>query len=216
MTSFYSPLLLTEDKGEKDRYGNKLGLFVLPDMKEFEKKLKKYHPSWVKAYLNDAEPNYKFTKYAYNIVLNDTRTFATISIVGVCNNKYEVTLAKINLSTVYANCGSLLISNLHSEVAGTRMGTFLFKQILSYAEQAGYSFLLLNTAGSHQNPLGEALFEKKFGFIPMKKQVYINKRSGNANIWYYKFLSDVRMADYDVAIKGYNEQQDEEEDEEDF
>jgi hypothetical protein len=198
MTGFYSNHLLKEKTGEKDRYGRDVGFFELPDINELKKKVKQKYKNWYLCYFDkENSPSTFVSKLQYHFNYHEINKQVTISICGNTSESYSSpTFASITLSTVNYNCGAVQISNLISEIGGCGIGKFLLEQVLKFLEEAGYSFVLMNTAGGYQNKLGKAFFEKKFGFIPMKDFCYVNQRSGNVNVWYCKYLPNTRVVSY--------------------
>lgn len=214
MTSFYSPHLLTQATGEKDRYGRQIGFFKIPDMQSMIDTLCKKYPSYREFYFTKKDTN-QINAYRYDFHISPRSDQCTIQLIGYnTSTGANLIFAAITIQTVNANCGSIIISNLHSEFPGCGFGKALLQETLRYLEEAGYSFLLLNTAGRYQNPIGTALFQKQFGFHPLKNQVYVNKRSGNANIWYFKMLLGVERLKYSEAAT-YHSSEDELEDDND-
>lgn len=194
MTSFYNPdLLATSDK--KNRYGSP-GLFVVPSSEEILKKLEKKSPTYYKHCISN---NYTTPKIRFIFDQQMTKVNIMLGMGPENNNSITVTLAQITLSTISANCGSMLISNLCSDFAGLKFGTFLFETVLKYIEKAGYSYILLNVAG-YQAEFGRRFFGEKFGFQPFP-QSYENKRSGNWNTWYEKYTNNVQVTTNETAEK---------------
>lgn len=210
MTAFYCPELLAQTSTEKDRYGRFIGCFDLDNVDDLVKCHATKNKSFRESYGNP-NTDYGITGYKYYFSMNQHNSLCTIQLQGTTKCGYLLNLARVTISTVDSNCGTIIISNLCSDFIGAGFGTLLLQQTLKYLQRAGYSFLLLNTAGKWQNDLGKKLFQEKFGFYPMKNNVYINKRSGNVNLWYFKYLPDVREVMYsDCFIE------DVEEDEDDF
>jgi hypothetical protein len=211
MTAFYSPHLLQGETGEKDRYGRPVGFFRVPDMKPYIEKIKKNTPWWYDAYFSDKKGSSKIIKFGYEFTQTTMQNLVHIQFVGYADSGAIVQLARVTLSTVDSNCGSVIISNLYSEVGRCGLGTFLFTEVMRYIQVAGYSFVLLNTAGQVQNQLGVSFFQEKFGFTPFKNQIYVNTRSGNANVWYFKFIEGVQRIPY-KELSSYRQPDDDDED----
>lgn len=205
MTSFYSSNLLTQATGEIDRYGRQVGFFKIPDMKPMVNILCKKYPSYEDYYFTKKAPA-PINAYRYDFHISPRSDQCTIQLIGYnTSTGATLILATITIQTINANCGSIIISNLSSEFTGCGFGKALLRETLRYLEEAGYSFLLLNTAGRYQNPIGTKLFQKQFGFHPLKNQVYVNKRSANANIWYFKMLPGVQRLKYSEAASYLSE-----------
>jgi hypothetical protein len=199
MTALYSSNLLSQEIGEKDRYGRQIGFFKLPDMESMIGTLCKKYPSYGDYYFSKKAIS-PINDYRYDFHISPRSDQCTIQLTGYSTpSGATVMFAQITIQTVNANCGSIIISNLQSDFPGCGFGKALLRETLRYLDRAGYSFLLLNTAGKNQNPIGTSLFQKQFGFHPLKNQVYVNKRSANANIWYFKILPDVTRLQYSEA-----------------
>lgn len=209
MTGFYESHLLVSAKKSADRYG-RTGCFTLPNIEEFAKTLDKTNRNYYK-HFEQLDKNWK-DHIDFKFSFNNVQNIVTISICIMRGEEAIYTLARVTLSTIDSNCGSLLISNLQSELRGTKIGSWLLEQVISYARRADYSLLLLNTAGTYQNPLGKYIFQKKYGFSPIKDLVYINKRSGNVNVWYKKYLYNVQEVSYDDLDLAKNPHEDEDDD----
>lgn len=95
----------------------------------------------------------------------------------------KINLGLVTLSCVNSNCGTLHMSFLTSNYPKLGIGTSIMKQVLNFAQQAGYTMLLFNTAGTLQNQqVGVDFFEKHFKAERITE--FQNKRSGNLNIFY--------------------------------
>lgn len=209
MTPFYASHFLY-DPSYKDRYGNK-GNIVPPSFEEVKKLIKQVNIPYYDHYFSGKNKEITVDNIKTEVNLRCEGTQAIVSFCAYKGASKYITLCSVTLSTIDSNCGSILISNLRSDFRGTRLATTLFEQILKYCELAGYSYLLLNTAGGYQNTFGKHYFQKRYGFNPVGNP-YVNKRSRNVNIWYEKHLLGVQKVQLDEAI----DYQEEENDEEDY
>lgn len=211
MTSFYSTQLFAEETKEKDRYGRTAGFFRLPDLEIISEKVKTSNPFWWEHYFSNNKPNSKISRLSYMFHFNGERSMIHVQLIGYTKLGQSIQLSRVTISTVDSNCGSVIISNLYSELHHCGLGSFLFAELMRYIQTAGYSFVLLNTAGSIQNELGTTFFQKKFGFLPFKNQIYVNTRSGNANVWYFKIMDGVSRIPY-KELSSYRSPDEEDED----
>ena len=212
MTSFYHREYLAEDTGKTDRYGNRIGFFKIGDLDNLVQAWATKSPGFHDHYISERS-SYAITRYEFIFAPNDDWSHVRIAVRGFCKNGYQLVLAGVTISTIDSNCGAVLLSNLYSDFHGAGFGTFLLDQVLEYLKIAGYSFILMNTAGSTQNALGDHLFVNKYGFTPMAPGIYRNIRSGNINIWYFKYLNNVDTISYEFAEAQFKNGTEEDEDE---
>lgn len=212
MTTFYHSEHLAQE-GTQSRYG-KVGVFKPINYDEAKKKLTKYSRSYSEFYLDPKSEHY-VNESKVTFTFNHDRTIVVIKYeLYSTKTGLHLTLANVTLSTIDSNCGSVLISNLANQIPGSKFGSILLEETIKYLTFSGYSYILLNTAGRHQNPLGDLIFRKRFGFTPLEN-TYVNKRSGNINIWYYKFLTGVQVVPLEQSLENSNHSDDEDFDEED-
>lgn len=208
MTTFYHSELLATT-GEKNRFGS-YGVFAPIPVDEAKKKLASKYPSYEQYYCNDKSAS-NLTDSKIDFLFNQDRTRVTV-VLKLTGKEATLDLAQFTLSTIDCNCGSVLLSNLYTEFKGCGFGKYLMDQVMNYLTKADYSYIILNTAGSCQNPLGFRFFKERYGFSPMNHP-YVNKRSANVNVWFYKFLTGVRDVSLAAIPTEYKEESyDEDED----
>jgi len=207
LTTFYDSYLLQAET-TTNRYHQK-GCFTSPNSQELLKKILPVNSYYQKMYGEAVEKGN--LDVVWDFLISDTFACVSLKVKRKDTDQKVLTLGSVCLSTTQYNCGSLHISNLNTEFPGKGIASFILREVLKYCYLAGYSFIFMNTAGVWQNEVGKYFFERKFGFKPMKRLVYRNKRSGNNNVWYYKFLEGVTRVPYENAFEA-NEEDEEIED----
>jgi len=206
MTTFYHAELLATT-GEKNRYGS-YGVFTPIPVDEAKKILVKKYPAYT-LYFCNKKSDLNLTDSKIDFLFNPDRTRVTV-ILKLTSIETSLNLAQFTMSTIDCNCGSVLLSNLYTEFKGCGFGKYLMDQVMNYLTKADYSYIILNTAGSYQNPLGFKFFQEGYGFSPMNHP-YVNKRSTNVNVWFYKFLTGVEDVALAAVSREYKEESYEEE-----
>lgn len=176
---FYSQLALADSKFENHRGWR--GVLVAPEPGEI--KLTEQMLGWT-----DSKKVPKQTKLEYTTYFpHEGEVVLTLSATITYPNKefppQKVNLGSVTLSCVNSNCGTLHMSFLNSCYPKLGIGTSIMNQVLNFAQQAGYTMLLFNTAGMFQNKfIGVEFFEKHFKAEKITE--FQNKRSGNLNVFY--------------------------------
>lgn len=176
---FYSQLALADSKFENNRGWR--GVLVAPEPGEI--KLTERTLNW-----SNKEKVPEQTKLEYNTHFRHEGevTLTLIATITYPSKEFppqRVTLGSVTLSCVNSNCGTLHMSYLNSCFPKLGIGTSIMKQVLNFAQQAGYTMLLFNTANIIQNKqVGVDFFEKHFKAERITE--FQNKRSGNHNIFY--------------------------------
>lgn len=117
----------------------------------------------------------------FSVKKNHDIDHAFIKLVVQAKDGYIVDLGGVELCTVNFNCGVIHLSNLFSNFRRKGFGTLILKEVIHWAERAGYTLIICNTAGLWQNRAAGKLF-KHVGFKAFGRK-YKNKRSNNTNVW---------------------------------
>jgi len=176
---FYSQLALADSKF-KDIRGWQ-GVLVAPEPGEI--KLTERTLGWTNKEKVPKQTKLEYTTYfphegEVHLTLSATIPYPIKEVPS-----QKVTLGSVTLSCVNSNCGTLHMSYLNSCFLKLGIGTSIMKQVLNFAQQAGYTMLLFNTANDFQNKqAGVDFFEKHFE--AQQITTFKNKRSGNVNVFY--------------------------------
>jgi len=121
-------------------------------------------------------------------------------------------LSSCVLSTVEYNCSAVMIANLYCNLYFHKgLGWFLLDLVEQWAEYAGYTLLIGNTAGTDQNRLIPKFKEK--GWVESNIN-YVNTRTRNKNIWLYKVIAEAEEEGPEEDDDEYYEEENSDEDEE--
>ena len=199
---FYNIVYLCDSRNYTNKYSGVTGQLVAPDIKDVKREWERFE--------KDTGIKAKLHNLFFTVDTNDDQTSTTILLEATYTYSSEDFIKNLHLSsatinTVMNNCGTIQITNVTNNGYPQGWAHFLVEEIIRWAKYAGYTNIIGNTAGQYQNKKALPWFKKKFGAVEWGPP-YINKRSGNTNVWFQiplvdqdslHVISDDEPEDYD-------------------